>query len=77
MSPPAAWVSAQSEVATPPLYLPPDLVQDVDAEVEANTEIAHLLHWENYVITDIPTAIATFFSHAGQAKVLIAAVSEE
>jgi hypothetical protein len=74
---PAAWVAAQSEIAIPPLYLSPDIIRDADGTAEAGSEFAHLLRHENYMITNIPAAIKTFFVHAGTANVAVKATKED
>lgn len=55
---PGPWVAEQSEIAITPTYIPLSLIQD-DA-LGANTEYGHLLHHENYKITNVGEAVALF-----------------
>ncbi len=61
---PAHWVAAQSEVAVPPTYLSPNLVEDAAETAGADAEFGHLLRHENYLIKDIPAVVAAVFFHA-------------
>jgi hypothetical protein len=65
---PAVWVAAQSEIAVPPLYLSPDIIGDADDTAGTGSEFAHLLRHENYTFMNIPAAVNTFFTHAGDAN---------
>jgi hypothetical protein len=72
---PAGWVAAQSEVARPPAYLPPDLVQDGDMP-DTDMAFAELLRHENYVFMDIPATVAAVLAHAEAAGLLTSSASE-
>ena len=71
---PGPWVSAQSEVAVTPTYLPPEMIQDAADTPGIYAEFGHLLNQENYTIMNIPAAIATVFDKAAD---LFKAPSEE
>lgn len=71
----AAWVGAQSEVGIPPLYLSPDVVEDVEAEFEVSNEFAYLREHRNYIV-DIPTVVTAFLRYAQDMNVPIASIGD-
>ena len=58
---PSGWVAAQSEVATPPVYLPAGLVDDLATDA---TALSQLLRQGGYIINDIPATVRAFIDFA-------------